>query len=491
MEFQQDTQAFDDLIREIELIFNKAAYNQTILTFKEAKQKIQEFNDDNQIELMPLQFGDNKKALSLSRLCPTHNKEILLIDIESNNKSIEDRFACLECLGDEGVNCKQKSIEKINLLWNQKKNNQIKIVEELKSKRQLKQEKLNKKIQQMRENYNSKINSISEQLITKFPFPTTKTSEFSQFKQVSIQQLSNEELFQTINYLIQYDNDNHIQNEYTITKEIQFSKSIENQLEQLKQDDLLDIQESINILHDQSTDKQLQLIIQLSKLIQDSTIVNQQKQIRKQEMDEFISSSKQIYCQLDLLNQTVYKFQQHIKKVNSIKNKIQSVPDHESFSNIQQQLSFYLNNFEKDFKDLKKFCEIDQLESAQLTLQQNYTKLHLESKELEIQLQNIVDEKNVLIEKLKVEQINNLNVSKKNKNNKQSYKMKSNYLTKRLKTRKFQQKRMNQCQISQDQIQNQDYCKVLFGLDYSFIYKKNQNKKSKNLYYFIKELEMD
>ncbi|CAK71716.1 unnamed protein product (macronuclear) [Paramecium tetraurelia] len=39
MEFQQDTQSFDYLIRELELIFNKEAYYQTILTFKEAKYK--------------------------------------------------------------------------------------------------------------------------------------------------------------------------------------------------------------------------------------------------------------------------------------------------------------------------------------------------------------------------------------------------------------------------------------------------------------------
>ncbi|CAK58098.1 unnamed protein product (macronuclear) [Paramecium tetraurelia] len=411
IEFQQDTQSFDDLIRELELIFNKTAYQQTIITFKEAKQKIQEFNEGNQIKLMPLQFENNKKAQSLSRLCPTHNKEILLIDLESKNKQIEERFACLECVGDEGFNCKQKSIEKINLLWNQKKINQIKFVEELKSKRQSKQEKLNKKIQQMRENYNSKINSISEQLITNFPLPITKTSELSKFKQVSIQQLSNEELNQTINYLIQQDNDN-IQNEYMITKDIQFTNSIESQLEQLKQNDLLDIQESINILHDQSSiknslllaDNKLQGILQLSKLIQQSTIVEQQQQIRKQELDELISSSKQIYSQLDLLNYAIEKFQQHNNKVISIKNKIQSIPDHENFSNIQQQLTLYLNNFEKDFKDLKKFCEIDQLESAKLALQQDYTKLQLENKELEINLQNIVDE---LIEKLKVEQNKN------------------------------------------------------------------------------------
>ncbi|CAD8184621.1 unnamed protein product [Paramecium octaurelia] len=404
MEFQQDTQSFDDLIRELDFIFNKAEYLQIILTFKEAKQKIEEFNENNQIELIPLQFKDDKKAISLSRLCPTHNKEILLIDLESNNKSIEERFACLECLSSEGFNCKSKSIEKINLLWNQKKNNQIKIVEELKSKRQLKQEKLNQKIQQMRENYNSKVNSIIEQLITKFPLRITNTSENSKFKQISIQQLSNEELIQNINYLIQQDNDNLIFDEYTITKDIQFSKSIESQLEQLQQNDLLDIQESINILHDQSTDNKLQGIIQLSKLIQESAIVDLQKYIRKQELDEFISSSKQIYCQVDLLNQAIYKYQQHIKKVNSIKNNLQSIPDHENFSNIQQQLTYYLNNFEKDFNDLKKFCEIEQLERAKLNLQQNYTKLQLESQELELKLKKVAEEQNINAQCQKLQQ---------------------------------------------------------------------------------------
>ncbi|CAK71715.1 unnamed protein product (macronuclear) [Paramecium tetraurelia] len=145
----------------------------------------------------------------------------------------------------------------------------------------------------MRENYNSKINSIIEQLITKFPFPITKTSELSKCKQVSIKQLSNEDLIQTISYLIQQDNDNLIQNDYTITKDIQFSKSIESQSELLKQNDYQTFKSQLIfcMINQVSTIVNYQLTTNCKVLF---NYQNEFKRIRKQELDEIISASQQI-----------------------------------------------------------------------------------------------------------------------------------------------------------------------------------------------------
>ncbi|CAD8117764.1 unnamed protein product [Paramecium primaurelia] len=287
MEFQQDSQFIDEIFKQFELLFNYASCFQSIDIFKDAKQKINEINENVKIEIIPLQNKNKQKTPSLNRVCPTHNKEIIMIDIDDKNKKMEDRFVCVDCI-DDHPKCEYRTIEKVNQEWNHTKNQQDRILNELKLKRQEKQEKLNQQIAIMRKNYNQQLNEISEKLITKFSRPINKTSEIG---------LSQEELVQNLNYLIQYDKENLTQDskiEYVKSKDSLFSKEIESRLEHLKQHDQLDIQESINILQDIQNDNQIQGIVLLSQQLQENTRVNQEQMIVRQELDELINSSKQL-----------------------------------------------------------------------------------------------------------------------------------------------------------------------------------------------------
>ncbi|CAD8200159.1 unnamed protein product [Paramecium pentaurelia] len=356
---------------------------------------------------MSLQTKNNQKTLSLSNICAKHKKEIIMIDIDSENKKVEQRFACVQCISDN-PQCQYKTIEDINQKWNEKLKKEDHIFNDLKSNRLKKKEKLNQKIAEMRKNYILQLDDINETLRTGFSFTTTQAREIKKFNQDSIQQLSKEELNQQIQSLIQNNQEKLIQDskiELIIKRDSRISKEIENKLEQLKQHDQLDIQESINILYDKTNDNQIQGIFQHIQQIQESTMVNQEQLIRKQELDEFISSSTQIYCQIDLFNQTIKKFQDHQIKINSINDKIKLFQDNQYFKNLLIQLHDYKDKFEKDFKNFKKFCEIDKLEKNIETLKKDYKKL--ESENLKLESQHLKEEQRLLNERLKKEQNNN------------------------------------------------------------------------------------
>ncbi|CAD8204825.1 unnamed protein product [Paramecium pentaurelia] len=347
-ELQQKILDVDTIFKNFELISNDQSYIDTIQAFKNAKQKITVVNVGNQIEKMPKQIKNNKKSLSLKILCKAHDKEISHIDIESKNKNIEDRFACPECMSHPGQEV-YGTIEKVNQSWNDKIEQQNQVGNELKVKKQKKQEKLNEKIAKMRKNYNEQLNKINDQLKSDF----SSTNEIIQFKQTYLEQLNKEELLQNLKYLIQYeDKDKNTQDpkiKDMITKNTNNSKDIEKKLSQL-----------IFYKKNQVDDNQIQGIILLFEKIQGSSQANQEQLMKKQELDEFISSSNQIYCQLDLLNQTISQFQQHLKEIISIQDKIKSISDQQYFINIEKQFKDYKDQFEKDFQHLKKFCEMEE-----------------------------------------------------------------------------------------------------------------------------------
>ncbi|CAD8215071.1 unnamed protein product [Paramecium pentaurelia] len=476
MEFQQDSQFIDEIFQQFELLFNNASYCQTIDIFKDAKQKINEINENIKIDIIHLENKNNQKTPSLSRVCPTHNKEIIMIDIDDKNKKMEDRFVCVDCI-DDHPKCQYRTIEKVNQQWNHTKNQQGRILNELKLKRQEKQEKLNQQIAIMRKNYNQQLNEISEKLITEFSRPINKTSEIDKFKYSSIQGLSQEELFQNINYLIQYDKENLGQDskiEYVESKDSLFSKEIESRLEHLKQHDQLDIQESINILQDIQNDNQIQGIVLLSSSLQVNTKVNQEQIIVKQELDELINSSKQLYCQVGLFNQTIQKFQQHLIKINVINKKFKSIPDHLNLKNFEKQVQDYTNNFENDFKQLKKLCEIEKLENQLETLQQDYQKSQQENKQMvstiEKDYKTKIKDQNVIVDKLKeIEKDTKIKLqNSENENELLNKKLKEELNNSTQKLNELQIKKQQQIQELNNKIGQQDTAmnKIQKELDY-------------------------
>ncbi|CAD8177435.1 unnamed protein product [Paramecium octaurelia] len=380
IEFQQDSQFIDEIFKQFELLFNNASYFQTIDAFKDAKQKINEINENFQIELMPQQNKNNYKTPSLNKICPMHNKEIIMIDMDTKKKKVDDRFACVDCISDH-PHCQYRTIEKVNQEWNSQKQQQDRVLNDLKLKRKEKQAKLNQQVALIRKNYNQQINEISEKIITEFSTPINQTNDICKFKQTSLQGLTNEELVSNINYLIEYDKENQFQDSkivYAKSKDLLFVKEIENKLEHLKQHNQLDIQESLNILKE---DNRIQGINLLFQQILESTKGNQEQLILKQDLEELLNSSKQIYCQQGLFNQTIHKFQEHLIKINNINNKMKQIPDHINLTFFQKCVQDYTDKFQNDFHQLKKFCDIENLENKLNALQIDYKKLEQEKQQ--------------------------------------------------------------------------------------------------------------
>ncbi|CAD8215483.1 unnamed protein product [Paramecium octaurelia] len=266
-------------INEMQSQFQKVSddidYLQTIEAFENAKKIITNFHMENQIQLEPPKLENNTKTLSLSTLCKDHHKEIVLIDIDSENLQTEKRLACVRCKSN-GSSQKLKTVQEIDELWNQKKQKvyQDKIANQQKSKKQIKQQKLNQQISQISKNYYQQLNLITQ---ANFFQPITQICKTSKIKQTTIQQLSYEELLQVVDDLVQLDKEMVTLDDYKITKDM------ESKLEKIKYDFQLDIQKSINYLNDQSSDRQILEIKEQLQKIQAISNIQLEQQIRIQE----------------------------------------------------------------------------------------------------------------------------------------------------------------------------------------------------------------
>ncbi|CAD8067401.1 unnamed protein product [Paramecium primaurelia] len=369
LEFQLDSQLIHQIFQQFELLFNNASYFQTIDTFKDVKQKIELMNENIKFELMESKSQNSQKTTTLNRICQKHNKEILMIDIDTKNKKMEDRFVCVNCISDH-PNCQYKTIEKVNEELNYVKNEQDRILKDFKTKKLEKYEKLQQQIAIMRKNQNQQLNEISDKLITEFSKQTNTTDE------ISIQLLRDEELESSINNLIQFDQKNININqiiEDIKSKDLIQEKEIESKLESLKQQDQLDIQESINILKDIQNENQFQGILQLSQYIQENTNINQENQTVQKEIHELIDTLKLNNCQRDLPNQISHQFQENLKKINNATNKIKSISDLNPLD-FQKQVKDDNEIIENDQIYLKKFCDNQNIEQNLETLQIEYEK---------------------------------------------------------------------------------------------------------------------
>ncbi|CAD8167800.1 unnamed protein product [Paramecium octaurelia] len=90
-------------------------------------------NDNIKIELTPQQNKNNYKTPSLNKIQLKHNKEIIMIDIDTKEKKVDNRFACLDCICDH-PHCQYRTIEKVNQEWNYTKQQQDQVLNNLKLK---------------------------------------------------------------------------------------------------------------------------------------------------------------------------------------------------------------------------------------------------------------------------------------------------------------------------------------------------------------------
>ncbi|CAD8214386.1 unnamed protein product [Paramecium octaurelia] len=133
LELYQDNQFMDEIANQFDLllIVHHISKQLTLLRIVNRKRiKLIKITRLNQC-----QFKINIKTPSLNKICPSHNKEIIMIEINSKLKKIEERFACVDCISDH-PNCQYRTIEKINQQWNHTKKKEDRIFSDLKMKRQ-------------------------------------------------------------------------------------------------------------------------------------------------------------------------------------------------------------------------------------------------------------------------------------------------------------------------------------------------------------------
>ncbi|CAD8175693.1 unnamed protein product [Paramecium pentaurelia] len=414
----EDNHFVDELTKQFELLFNNAEYFQTLDTFKNTKQIIKDLMENNIIELPPLlQTKNEYKTPSLNRICVNHKKEIIMIDMDSQSKKIEDRFVCVDCIS-ENPQIKYQTIENINKQWIDYNSESYNILQQYKKESKNKRCDLFTQISQMRKNYNQKLNEISDKVISEQFQSINKIKYQNQIKGVSIQSLEDEQLLQDLKQLIEKEK---VTQNQTITsfknKEIIFQKEMENHLESLKYDQL-DIQQSIDIIKETPIERNLilqisELITQLSKCTQtkDQNYQNQIEFIK--ELQEFIDQAKKYQCQINLFDQTITLVQQHSNKIDQIQQLIQNqtnnqVNKQESIQILYQNLSKVLNdyniNFDNKCKQMKKYSNFQQLELDLVKFRELNKDLEIEETNLLNQMSKQLDEKHQEYQKLLKEQ---------------------------------------------------------------------------------------
>ncbi|CAD8129489.1 unnamed protein product [Paramecium sonneborni] len=401
IKLQEDNNFIDEISRQFELLYNCSEYFQTLDTFKNTKETIKDIMQNNVIELFPfvnIKKNDTKTP-SLNQICINHKKEIIMIDMDSQNKKIEDRFVCVDCIS-QNPQIKYQTIEDVDKEWKELNTVTDKILKEYKKESRDKNSELLNQIAQMRKNYNKKLNEISDKVMTESFLCTDKVKQSNQMKKMSIQALDDEQLLKDLKQLLENEEEKVSQSQIITTLKNQdsiFKKDIASQLESLQQQDQQDIQQSLDILKDIQMEKSL--ICQLTEMIQeiqkcaqkDENYKNQINLIK--EIQELIDQAKKYQCQLHLFDQAITVYQQHVQKIEYIQENIQTKSKDQAVKSEQlksqySKLSNILNEYKKIFDnnstDFKKFCKIQQIELEIIKLTE--TNKHIETEKNNIYL---------------------------------------------------------------------------------------------------------
>ncbi|CAD8213052.1 unnamed protein product [Paramecium pentaurelia] len=390
----EDNHFINELQRQFELLLNSSEYFQTLDTFKNTKETIKDIMENNVIELIP-QFikKNNYKTPSLSRICSKHKKEIIMIDMDSSTSKIEDRFVCVDCIS-ENPQIKYETIENVDKQWQEYNTETERILKEYKNESKEKKSELFNQLAHMRKNYNKKLNEINDKLIAEQFLSIDKTKQSNQIKKISIQALSDEQLLKDLKQLIQKEKEKVSQSQIIINqknKDQIFKKDIQYQLESLQQYDQQDIQQSLDILKDISIEKKLinqliDMIQEMQKCAQKDENYTNQINLNK-EIQELIDQAKKYQSQLNIFDQTITIYQQHVQKIEQIQQNIQIKTQDQTikseylksqYSKLLNILNEYSNTFDNNSILLKKYCTIKQLENDIITLKEANNKLEIE-----------------------------------------------------------------------------------------------------------------
>ncbi|CAD8083704.1 unnamed protein product [Paramecium primaurelia] len=327
--------------------------------------------------------------------------------MDSQNKKIEDRLVCVDCIAENPL-IKYQTIQNVDNQWKEQNSLSENCLIELKMESKIKKSELLNQIAQMRKNYNKKLNEISDKLISEQYLCNDQIKESNRIKRTSIKVLDNEQLIKDLKQLIEQEKENEKVPQNQIIKDIKnkdsiFKKDLEYHLESLKQHYQQDIQQSLDILKEIS--KESNLLTKLSEMIQqiekshqkDDNYQNQINIIK--EIQELVDDAKMYQCQTNLFEQTK-KFYQSIKykieliqqniKLKSKENQTESKSQllQSQYSNIQNILNEYQTIFENNSIQMKKYCNIKQMEDDLIKLTENNNKLEIESNILQQQIEN-------------------------------------------------------------------------------------------------------
>ncbi|CAD8151285.1 unnamed protein product [Paramecium octaurelia] len=352
--------------------------------------------DNNFIELQPLLYTNTEsRTPSVSRVCVSHKKEIIMIDMDSQKKKIEDRFVCVNCISDN-PQIKYQTIEDVNKQWIDYNLQSEDRLQQYQKEIRCKRYDLSNQIAQMRKNYNQKLNEISDKLIQEQFFSIIKKKlqlnreDFIiSFRGRTIYQQNQDNQFIRINLirqkilmlntLIQLNylfilNLSTILNTYKNTfdnKSKQFKKYCD--LKKLEAD-LIKLTEMYNNLEIEKINLLNQMTQQLDKNQQEYQIVLQQKQ--DQSIFNFILKIKmKLMSQLSNYNQQKKKLKYQriigLKRIGGFifekqhKEEILKIESHKNNEIEAQNRKFYKK--ENEFQGLKS--QIDQIKEEQLELE--------------------------------------------------------------------------------------------------------------------------
>ncbi|CAD8213864.1 unnamed protein product [Paramecium octaurelia] len=405
----EDDHFIKEIQRQFELLFNSTEYFQTVDTFKNIKETIKDIMENDLIEFFPSNINKNdSKTPSLSRICSNHKKEIIMIDMDSQKQKIEDRFACVDCIY-ENPQIKYQTIENIDKQWKEYNMETEKILKEYKKESKEKKYVLFDQLGQMRRNYNTKLNEISEKLITQQFLSIDKMKQTNQIKNISIKTLDDEQLLKDLRKLIGKEKEKVSQSQIITNfknKDQIFKRDLQYHLECLLEHDQQNIQQSLEILKEVSIEKDL--IIQLIDMILDIQKCAQKDENYKnlidfiKEIQELIDQAKKYQCQLNLFDQTIMVYQQHVQKMESIQQNIsikqydQAVKSEQLkslYSKLTVILNQYVNTFDKNSIQLKKYCMIKSLENDVVKLKETNRNLEIEKDSLINSMQKSFEQK--------------------------------------------------------------------------------------------------
>ncbi|CAD8167813.1 unnamed protein product [Paramecium pentaurelia] len=338
-EIPQEFDQLDDDSRfynSIQQMFQSFTNNQIYTQIIDILQQNQKIEKSKEIKASRIQKDlDKSKTPCLNIKCNKHGKEIIMLNLESNE--IETcRQICVDCIHNNDP-IKYSSLQDANLKWDEFKGKTQDKIKTFQNQRLIQQEKIIQNLKEIKDQYTLILNEMIDKLNNESQ--SIQLQQFNQINKIDIYEFNQQQLDELTLILSKQDKFKVLQDQqFNIEKEdqIKYNLIINNlislfEFELLKREDILKISK-----HDQS-------IVNTTQ-IEDSKLKN-----------EIIRKIQKFDIYNDIFNQTL----------NLYKSIIQNIQDLQIYSKEQQQNDQYegiIQKFIEDTNQIKQFLLIDQLQ---------------------------------------------------------------------------------------------------------------------------------